>query len=60
MFMPSKWQDPDKLKFRISEFPQEEASALLPNGEYAIWSPHDATEAAATMTHLLIEQTKSP
>ncbi len=37
----------DKLRavqFPTSERAQEEAGTLLPNGKYAVWSPHDATE----------------
>jgi hypothetical protein len=46
------------VQFLTSELAQEEAGTLLPNGEYAVWSPHDATEAAATLTQFLHEQTK--
>ena len=45
------------VQFLTSELAQEETGPLLPNGEYAIWSPHDAAEAAATLTQYLREQT---
>lgn len=45
------------VQFLTSELAQEETGALLPNGEYAVWSPHDAADAAATLTQYLREQT---
>jgi hypothetical protein len=44
------------VQFLASELAQEEAGTLLPNGEYAVWSPHDAAEAAATLSQSLHEQ----
>jgi hypothetical protein len=44
------------VQFLASELAQEEAGTLVPHGEYAIWSPHDATDAAATLTQYLHEQ----
>jgi hypothetical protein len=43
------------VQFLTSELVQEESGALLPNGEYAVWSPYDATDAAATLTQYLRE-----
>lgn len=47
-------------KFRVvqcltSELAQQEGSGLLPGAGYPVWSPHDATEAAATLTQYLRE-----
>ncbi len=47
------------VQLLTSGLAQKEAGTLLPIGEYAAWSPHDATEAAATLTQFLHEQTKS-
>ena len=47
------------VQFLASELAQEEAGTLLPNGDYAIWSPHDATEAANTLMQFLDAQKKS-
>ena len=47
------------VQFLTSKLAQEEAGRLLPNGEYAGSSPHDANEADATLTQFLHEQTKS-
>ena len=47
------------VQFLTAELAQEEAGTLVPNGEYAVWSPHDATEAATTLGQYLEEQTKS-
>ena len=44
------------VQFLTSELAREEAGMLLPNGEYAVWSPHDATDAASTLTQFLREQ----
>ena len=51
----------DKLRavqYLASELAQEEAGALWPQAEYPVWSPHDAHEAAATLTQFLHEQTR--
>jgi hypothetical protein len=45
------------VQFLTTELAQEEGASLLPGVEYPIWSPHDATDAAATLTQYLREQT---
>ena len=45
------------LQFLTTELAQEEGAGLIPGAEYPIWSPHDATDAAATLTQYLREQT---
>lgn len=47
------------MQFLPSELAQEETGTLLRNGDHVVWSPHDALEAAATLTQFLHEQTKS-
>ena len=47
-------------KFRVvlclaSELAQDEGAGLQPGAGYPIWSPHDATDAAATLTQYLRE-----
>ena len=48
------------VQFLTSELAQEEAGTLLPGGHYAVWSPHEAIDAAATLTQYLREQTAEP
>ena len=47
-------------KFRVvqclaNELAQPEGSELQPGAGYPVWSPHDAAEAAATLTQYLRE-----
>jgi hypothetical protein len=58
--LPSVRALPRKDKFRLmqellTELSQEEG---LEAGEYAVWSPHDAHEAAATLLQLLEQDKK--
>ena len=46
------------VQFLAAELAQAEGAALLP-GEYPIWSPHDALNAAHTLTQYLREQPES-
>jgi hypothetical protein len=43
------------VQFLTTELAQEEG--LADGAEYAVWSPHDAIDAAAIMTQLLRDQT---
>ena len=48
----------DKLyavQFLANDLASEEG-ALIPDGQYPIWSPFDAHDAAATLTQLLQDQ----
>ncbi|MBI4025469.1 MAG: hypothetical protein HY360_10850 [Verrucomicrobia bacterium] len=45
------------MQFLTTELAQEEGAGLVPGTEYPIWSPHDATDAAATLSQYLREQT---
>jgi hypothetical protein len=47
------------VQFLTAELAHEEAGTLQPNDEYAVWSPHDAASAAATLTQYLREQPRS-
>ncbi len=47
-------------KFRVvqclaSELAQDDGSGLQPGAGYPVWSPHDAADAAATLTQYLRE-----
>jgi hypothetical protein len=60
--MPALHQLPQADKFRALQFlttelAQEEGANLLPGVVYPIWTPHDATDAAATLASYLREQT---
>jgi hypothetical protein len=44
------------VQFLTTELAQDEG-VLLAGAEYPIWSPHEAHEAAATLTGYLREQT---
>lgn len=46
------------MQFLTTELAQEESAALMP-GEYPVWSPHDATGAAHTLTQYLRDQPES-
>ena len=46
------------VQYLTMELAQEEAGALWPQAEYPVWSPHDAQDAAATLTQFLHEQTR--
>ena len=41
------------LQVLVSELAQEEAHLLRPEGNYPIWSPYDAHEAAGTLLTML-------
>ena len=46
----------DKLRAMqvlVTELASEEGALLVPGGEYEVWSPHDAPEAAAALNRLL-------
>ena len=46
----------DKLRAMqvlVLELASEEQALLLPGGQYEVWSPYDAPEAARTLTRLL-------
>ena len=47
------------LQFLTSELAHEETGRLLPNAEYPVWSPYDATDAAETLAQYLRDQPKS-
>jgi len=47
------------VQFLTSELAQEEAGALWPQAEYPVWSPHEAQDAAATLTQFLQTQTRA-
>ncbi|MBC8095969.1 MAG: hypothetical protein H7Y43_09165 [Akkermansiaceae bacterium] len=60
--LPALHQLPRADKFRAVQFlttelAQDEGS-LLNGAEYPIWSPYEAHDAAATLTHYLREQTE--
>ena len=44
------------VQFLTTELAQEEGAGLLAGAEYPAWSPHDAVEAAHTLTQFLREQ----
>ena len=49
---------PDKVRavqFLANELAHEETGDLVPGAEYSFWSPHDAHDAAATLTRVLGE-----
>lgn len=46
------------VQFLTTELAQEEGACLSPGVEYPVWSPHDATDAAATLAQYLREQTE--
>ena len=46
----------DKLRamqILVTELASEEDALLPPGGEYRVWSPHDAAEAAIALNRLL-------
>ena len=45
------------MQFLMLELAQEEQVTLLPPGEYPIWSPYDAYEAAEVLYKVLKEET---
>ena len=45
------------VQFLTAELAQGEGS-LLPGAEYAVWSPYEAHDAAATLTQYLREQSQ--
>ena len=47
------------VQFLTADLAQGEAGTQLSNAEYAVWSPYDATDAAATLTQFLRDQPKS-
>jgi transcriptional regulator of aromatic amino acid metabolism len=47
------------VQFLTTELAEEEGAGLLSGMEYPVWSPYDATDAAATLTLYLREQTGS-
>ena len=59
--LPALHQLPRADKFRAVQFLTTELAqdegGLVPGAEYPVWSPHEAHEAAATLTHYLREQT---
>ena len=49
----------DKLRAMqvlVAELASEEDALLLPGGEYQVWSPHDAADAAAALERLLASE----
>jgi hypothetical protein len=49
----------DKLRAMqvlVTELASEEDALLLPGGEYQVWSPHDAADAAVTLDRLLASE----
>ena len=58
--LPALHQLPRADKFRAVQFLTTELAqdegGLLPGAEYPIWSPYDAHDATATLTHYLREQ----
>lgn len=44
------------LQFLTTDLAQEESVNLSPGAGYTVWSPYDATDAAATLTQYLREQ----
>jgi hypothetical protein len=47
------------VQFLTADLAQDEG-VLFPGAEYPVWSPHDATEAAATLTQFLNDRTRNP
>lgn len=45
------------VQFLTGELAHEESGGLLPGNEYPVWSPHEANDAAATLTRYLRENT---
>lgn len=46
----------DKLRAMqvlVTELASEEGALLVPGGEYQVWSPHDAADAAVALNRLL-------
>jgi hypothetical protein len=41
------------MQVLVMELASEEQALLMPGGQYEVWSPHDAPEAARTLTQLL-------
>jgi hypothetical protein len=41
------------MQVLVMELASEEQALLLPGGQYEVWSPYDAPEAARTLTRLL-------
>jgi hypothetical protein len=41
------------MQILISELARQEADLIKPDLSYPVWSPYDATEAAATMLNVL-------
>lgn len=52
----------DKLRamqLLVMELAKEENALMLPEGEYPVWSPYDAFEAAQVLQDVLNEHQKS-
>ena len=46
------------IQYLTAELAQDE-SGLVPGAEYPLWSPHEAHDAAATLTQYLREQSET-
>jgi len=61
--LPALHELPRADKFRAVQFLTAELAlgegGLLPGGEYPIWSPYEARDAAATLTQYLRERTQT-
>lgn len=48
------------LQFLTTDLAHEEGATLSPGGDYPVWSPFDATDAAATLSQYLHDKANRP